>query len=302
MGATKIEWADETWNPVTGCTKVSQGCKHCYAERHWARLSAPGQPYAGRAFTDVRCHPERLQQPLRWRKPRRIFVNSMSDLFHEEVPFEFIAECFQVMTGECSTVPMPHTFQILTKRPERMLAFFSWIRTVSIPESDLPWWPFALWMQVEHRLPSNVWLGVSVENQEAAEERIPLLLQAPAAVRFVSAEPLLGPVILDNGPGEFLRCPSCGYAPSDISRHMDHHLCSGSGPGIHWVIVGGESGPGARPMNPEWGRSLRDQCVSAGVPFFFKQWGGANKSRAGRLLDGRTWEEYPQPVGDACVA
>ncbi len=315
MGDTSIEWTDKTWNPVTGCTKVSDGCKHCYAERLFPRA------YPGRAFTKVRCHPERLEQPLRWRKPQRIFVNSMSDLFHEDIPDEFIGLVFRTM---CHPDAARHTFQILTKRPERMLAFcrqmdeFGWIP----PDNACGiTWP----------LP-NVWLGVSVENQETADERIPLLLQTPAAVRFISAEPLLGPIDLKHGNW----IPPRGGGPKvNIYRPLETQ-----GPSLDWVIVGGESGPKARPMHPQWARDLRDQCVAAGVPYFLKQFGEwaarpwsdhakepqammrpehpsyvpkpaterprefwmfgggviirrVGKKAAGRELDGRTWDEYP---------
>jgi len=240
---SKIEWTDATWNPVTGCTKVSQGCKNCYAERQWPRLST------GRPFTEVRCHADRLDIPLHWRvrKPRRVFVNSMSDLFHEDVLDDFIAAVFHRM----ALAPW-HVYQILTKRPQRMLNF---MHTFSSP-------------------PQHVWLGVSVEDQATADKRIPLLLQTPAAVRFISAEPLLGPVDLGRymsraqynewayagGPDE---CPH-GYAAG-----IPCPLC----PHLNWIICGGESGPRARPMHPDWARSLRDQCHAAAVPFFFKQWG-----------------------------
>lgn len=276
---SRIEWTEATWNPVTGCSKVSQGCKHCYAEREWARMSAPRpQPnvYTGRAFTDVQCHPDRLLQPWNWVKPRLIFVNSMSDLFHESVPFEFIAQVFWIMS-----VTTRHTYQVLTKRPQRMLEFFDWVaeEAASFPDNrigdhspDVKWqpatksrggydncgpgWPY-----------ENVWLGVSIEDQATADKRIPLLMKCPAAVRWISAEPLLGPV--------------------DIRWSLSHPIAIAAGflqrgmfsPGletlrrIDWVVAGGESGPGARPMHPEWARSLRDQCEAAGVPFFFKQWG-----------------------------
>ncbi len=255
---TGISWTSATWNPVTGCAKVTQGCKHCYAERDWARL-AHLPAYEGRAFTDVTCHPERLDQPLRWSKPRMIFVNSMSDLFHEDVPDEFIDQVFAVMA-----LAQDHTFQVLTKRPERMLAYLTeraaggrhvWRagQQIKMPggrEKPAPGWP----------LP-NVWLGVSVENQAAADERIPLLLQTPAAVRWVSCEPLLGSVdlrevVMPDGDtlGTYL--------------HND-----GEQAGLDWVVVGGESGPKARPMHPDWARRLRDQCEDARVPFFFKQTG-----------------------------
>lgn len=218
---TTIQWTDETWNPVTGCAKVSAGCKHCYAEVIAKRF------WKDRKFTDVRCHPERLDQPLRWKKPRRIFVNSMSDLFHEDVPFEFIDS----VVGRMLTARQ-HIYQILTKRPERMNEYFANYARVEIPFAE-----FA----------PNVWLGVSVENQETAAERTPILIQTPAAVRFLSVEPLLGPVNLNS-----------------LAPIM---------PPIHWVIVGGESGPGARPCNIEWIRDIVRQCRAAAVPVFVKQLG-----------------------------
>ena len=231
-----IEWTQATWNPVTGCTKVSPGCKHCYAERLAKRLQAMGVKKYANGFK-VTLHEDALEIPLRWKQPRIIFVNSMSDLFHEEVPLEFIRKVFAVMRQAHQ-----HIFQVLTKRAERM--------------AELA--PLLEW-------PSNVWMGVSVENQRYTY-RIDLLRQVPASVRFLSLEPLLGPI-------------------PDLN--LD---------GIHWVIVGGESGPGARPMKKEWVLEIRDQCIRAGVPFFFKQWGGVHKSRNGRILEGRTWDEMPAPV------
>jgi len=281
MSKSNIEWTDETWNPVTGCTKVSQGCRHCYAERHWPRLSAPGQPYAGREFTDVRCHPKRLEQPLHWRKPRRVFVNSMSDLFHEAVPDSFIDNVFAVIA-----LAPQHTFQVLTKRCQRMWEYMNsqsacenehrleLIRSAAIDYTDRPYeqihWPVR-----------NVQLGVSAEDQATADERTRLLMQTPATVRFLSIEPLIDEVTIFSLDG-----------PVDVPDGTESPL--------HWVIVGGESGPRARPMNPDWVRSFRDQCQIARVPFFFKQWGGANKAAAGRVLDGRTWDEYPQPGNAPC--
>jgi len=245
MSKSKIEWTDETWNPVTGCTKVSQGCKHCYAERIWPRLSAnPKHVAFGRGFTDVQCHPERLEQPLRWKRPRMVFVNSMSDLFHEDVPDEFIILVFSIMNNASQ-----HTFQVLTKRPKRMHSLLS----------QLPVVP-------------NVWLGVSVEDQATADERIPLLLQTPASVRWISAEPLLGHITLQNDV-------SGGESSSEPSAYDGKYHCRSYLRGVtgdqrlNWVVVGGESGPKARPMHPDWARSLRDQCKASGVPFFFKQWG-----------------------------
>lgn len=225
MGETSIEWTDKVWNPVTGCSKVSQGCKNCYAERIFQR------PYPGRDFTDVRTHEDRLDAPLHWRKPARIFVNSMSDLFHEKVPFEFIDKVYEVMR-QCPQ----HTFQILTKRPERRLTYRH--------QRDLI--PGSHWLSR-----GNVWEGVSVEDQKTADERIPLLLQTPAAVRWVSYEPALGPV-------DF-----CSWLTS--TRQRDYML--------DWIVCGGESGPGSRPFNISWARSVIAQCDATGVPCFVKQLG-----------------------------
>lgn len=231
---THIEWTDTTWNPVTGCTKVSQGCKHCYAERMARRLQAMGSPRYRNGF-QVTLHADLLNQPLHWIKPRRVFVNSMSDVFHPDVPDTFIADIFAVM----AQTPQ-HTYQILTKRPERLARLAGCL-------------PF----------PPHVWIGTSVESREVMS-RIRWLREVPAAVRFLSCEPLLGP--LPQLPLE----------------------------GIHWVIVGGESGPHARPMHPEWVLDIRDQCVVRDIPFFFKQWGGVQRTRAGRLLEGRLWNEFPE--------
>ncbi|MBM4202420.1 MAG: phage Gp37/Gp68 family protein [Gammaproteobacteria bacterium] len=231
---TRIEWTELTWNPVTGCTKLSQGCKHCYAERMAKRLKAMGNPRYPDGF-EVRLHEDLIDAPRRWKKPARIFVNSMSDLFHEAVPEAFIQRIFETLTA-CPR----HTFQILTKRSERLERL----------GHRLPW-------------PPNVWMGVSVENIEVVH-RIDDLRAVPAAVRFLSCEPLIGPL------------PDLDLA------------------GIHWLIVGGESGPGARPMLPEWVRDLREQCHGAGTAFFFKQWGGVRKDLTGRLLDGRTHDALPR--------
>jgi protein gp37 len=230
---SSIEWTDATWNPVTGCTKVSPGCKHCYAERMAKRLEAMGQPRYRHGFTTA-LQEDLLDLPLRWRQPRRIFVNSMSDLFHEDVPLSYVQQVFSVMESAHW-----HVFQILTKRAERL--------------AELS--PLLAW-------PANVWMGVSVESA-AHTWRVQHLRKVPAAIRFLSIEPLLGPIP---------RLPLQG---------------------IHWVIAGGESGPGARPMHAEWVRSIRDRCIASGVPFFFKQWGGARKGRWGRELDDRTWDEMP---------
>ena len=269
--STAIEWTDETWNPVTGCTKVSPGCDHCYAERVTERWSGKG------SFAEVKLHPERLDKPLRWRKPRKVFVNSMSDLFHEDVPDEFIARAFAVMAQA-----EQHTFQILTKRHGRMRSLLSSPEFEKAVDREwcsiLDWFDGRIyedaWMGHTWPLP-NVWLGVSVEDQKWANIRVPALLDTPAAVRFLSCEPLLGPVDLSN----------IGPEPG-FDALLSH-------PGIDWVIVGGESGPGARPMQPEWARDIRDWSTVTTTPFLFKQWGGITPKAGGRELDGRTWDEYP---------
>lgn len=279
---TKIEWTDATWNPVTGCTKVSTGCDHCYAETIATRFAGTSAYPNG---FQVTLRPERLDQPIRWKRPRRIFVNSMSDLFHTDVPDEFIAQVFAVMV-----LAPRHTFQVLTKRPARMRALLN-----SGKFRDLIWTQATLVMG-RHDLAArhfawplpSVWLGVSVEDQKTADLRIPLLLDTPAAVRFLSCEPLLGPVDLrdhvdrwtEDDPGT---CDwgHCNRAAIAVRRDFSHEdlgyvsmlpVCAAHR-GIDWVIVGGESGRGARPMHPDWARSLRDQCVAADVPFLFKQWG-----------------------------
>ena len=291
MSETKIEWAEKSWNPVTGCTKISEGCEHCYAEnmtrRFWKAWGCEAPPN----HFKVQLHPDRLEQPLHWKKPCKIFVCSMSDLFHEDVDlYSFVDVIFDVMR-ECPQ----HTFQILTKRPARMLEYFNTYRK----GKDVL---------------QNVWLGVTAENQKAADERIPLLLETPAAVRFVSCEPLLERVNICQVYDD--KCRSSEYsARYTILADLD------------WVIVGGESGAGARPMHPDWARLVRDSCIEANVPFFFKQWGEwvpilekhqfqtitrqraithvkkweneeishrVGKKAAGRLLDGREWNEYPK--------
>lgn len=289
MSKSKIEWTDRTWNPVTGCTKVSAGCKNCYAERLYERFHGKG------SFKNIICHEDRLDQPFKWKQPALVFVNSMSDLFHEDVPFKFIHKVLMVM-WKCRGT---HTFQILTKRPERLLQFEQWM----VDNINALWFGFA----------ENVWIGVSVEDQATADQRIPLLLKFPAMIRFLSCEPLLGEIDLVRN--------STPAGP----RWLDK---------IHWVITGGESGPHARPMHPDWARSLRDQCAAAAVPFFFKQWGeyrpgcvmGTNnknwyllnsdgtkykgqsnhiqavlitkegKKASGNLLDGKQHLEYPKPT------
>lgn len=309
-GSTKIEWTDKVWNVLRGCSRVSEGCRNCYAERTATRFSGPGQPYEGLAkfhhlaadlgiephwTGEVRFIPELLDQPLHWKKPRKIFVNSMSDLFHEKVTDKWLSEIFGIM-ALCEQ----HTFQILTKRPARMLDVAS------------RWWGGSGRLDVGP--PHNVWLGVSVEDQKTADERIPLLLQTPAAVRWVSYEPALGPVDFTYALSQCHNfTPYKGdYGAALVTR------------GIDWLVAGGESGPGARPADPMWFRGVRDQCYLARVPFFFKQWGewipahtlnlptsrtykgevkdGAimlrvGKKTAGHLLDGRAWQEFPQTNG-----
>lgn len=317
---TKIEWTEESWNPVTGCTKKSYGCRNCYAERMANRLA--GRFGYSKYFPfSVTIHEDKLEKPLHWKKPRRIFVCSMGDLFHENIPFEFIKRVWNIIE-QCPQ----HTFQILTKRPLELIAFTKWMAG----DDDIS---IAHW-------PRNCWLGVSVENQGAADARIPILLQIPAAVRFVSVEPMLGPVDLKEikyPDGDIVTCVGkSGHLPPPWN-----------GATLDWVICGGESGPGARPMHPAWARSLRDQCQDTGTSFFFKQWGNwkplcpyyeenedirdlaldhpkaeivsysgsiwdvyidgqphpdcylmANigKKQAGLLLDGREWNQYPRPL------
>jgi len=228
-----IEWTESTWNPVTGCSKISPGCAHCYAERMSMRLKAMGQPNYRNGFK-VTIHPQTLRLPMHWKKPQVIFVNSMSDLFHEEVPDDFIHQVFDVMKHAHW-----HIFQVLTKRSERL--------------AELA--PSLQWSQ-------NVWMGVSVENQDYAY-RVSHLLQTDAATKFVSFEPLIGPI-----------------GNIELS-------------GIGWVIVGGESGPGSRPMDKQWVIDIRNKCLDEGIRFFFKQWGGTNKKKAGRSLEGKIWNQMP---------
>ena len=299
-----IEWTESTWNPVTGCTKVSPGCQHCYAERLSERFrGVPSHPYE--MGFDLTLRPERLVQPLKWKRPRRVFVNSMSDLFHEDVPDEFIDRVFAVMS-----ISRGHTFQVLTKRAVRMQRYLvSRSKSVEYWEKPARELGHTLKFKMDGATigllpfpPPNVWLGVSVEDEVRARERIPLLLDTPAALRFVSVEPLLGPIELNR-----VKFPPC---PKDeplqpINRYPDQiDFLSGkwvdttgigyTGPKVDWVIVGGESGPRARPMKSEWVKSIRDQCQSSGVPFFFKQWGGRTPKAGGNVLDGRQWLEYPE--------
>ena len=325
---TRIEWCDATWNPITGCTPCSPGCTNCYARRMLARhlpaMGHPGDP------GQVMWHPERLNQPLRWRKPRRIFVCSMGDLFHTDVPFGWVMRVLTIM----ALCPQ-HTFLLLTKRPERSLEFWTrWgdlsgedysifhnargpaetrkahpsprgqmfadmLDTMGDPPSGYGF-PTFDWMQGMQGWPDwfpNVWLGVTVCNQAEADEKVPVLLQTPAALRFLSLEPLLGPVELDGLWGY------PGSATCDLLGRWP----------IRWIIVGGETGPGARPMHQDWVRSLRDQCQVAGIPFFFKQWGSCAarwarslhssgyrsagclmSGNGGSILDGREWKEFPR--------
>lgn len=239
---SRIEWTGSTWNPVTGCVKISPGCMHCYAERMANRLKFMGQPNYANGFK-LAMHEHALELPLKWKKPQTIFVNSMSDLFLKNVPLSFIRKVFDVMNRAHW-----HTFQVLTKRADRLHEL----------NSELPW-------------AANIWMGVTVENKDYVH-RIDCLRQTGAYIKFLSVEPLLGPI-----PGMNLG-------------------------EIDWVIVGGESGPGARPMSPDWVIDIRDQCREASVPFFFKQWGGVRKKKAGRLLEGRTWDDMPISEQRRCNA
>lgn len=280
MGAkTGIEWTQSTWNPTVGCTKVSAGCDHCYAENLVNRFAGTSSAFPT-TFDIVNLRSDRfLTQPLRWRKPRRIFVNSLSDLFHKDVPDEFIARVFAVMAA-CPQ----HTFQLLTKRHGRMRSMLSSARWPELLTATGEWPPD---LDPEQPLP-NLWLGVSAENQDAADLRIPALLDTPAAVRWVSAEPLLGPIDLtrwtrqhdaacqdENGDPPWCTC----------GRDRDGYL--------NWLVAGGESGAHARPLAGRWVRDIRDQCVTNNIPFLFKQWGGRSPKANGRVLDARTWDEYP---------
>ncbi len=310
--ATSIQWTDATWNPLRGCTPVSPGCLNCYAMKQAHRFSGPGGAYEGltklttkgpRWTGAIRLVPEALEEPLRWRKPRRVFVNSMSDLFHEDVPDVFIDRVFLVMARA-----RMHTFQILTKRPARMADYR--IRLCSIATREwtaarllemfpgelfsvaaIDWISSALHRRTSSPLP-NVWLGTSVEDQQRADERIPHLLRTPAALRFLSCEPLLGP--LDLRPFDWLVPPNPDPLPLDGNFRIK---------GIYWVIVGGESGPGARPFNIAWAESIIEQCRAAAAPCFVKQLGrlpykqelGDPKSKRIRLSDskGGVWDEWP---------
>ena len=285
MGKTTIEWTDETWNPVRGCKKVSPGCDHCYAERFAERWrGVPGNAYE--AGFDPRFVPEALSEPLRWRRPRTVFVNSMSDLFQGAFGDDVIDRVFAVMAICAMHETKPsHTFQVLTKRAARMRMYMSAPvanlrarlgRIAGMMMEDGDGWADT----VTHRMPwplPNVWLGVSVEDQAYADARIPDLLATPAAVRFVSYEPALGPVDFRKYLGAF----------------EVQHVRPGLGPFLDWIIMGGESGPGAREMMGTWVRMTRNACDAAEIPFFFKQWGGLLKKKAGRLLDGQTHDAMP---------
>ena len=275
-----IEWTQTTWNPVTGCDRISPGCQHCYALTLATRLKAMGQakyqtdgdPRTSGSGFGVAVHPHALLEPLGWRRPRRIFVCSMADLFHARVPEAFIAQVFAVMATAGH-----HTYQVLTKRPLRLEHLLSsdafaeqvFQHATSYGSGSLTW-----------PLP-NVWLGTSVEDQPRADQRIPKLLATPAAIRFLSCEPLLGPIELAPEWMELERQAFAGQRAMCFPR-------------VDWIIVGGESGPGHRPIDPAWVRSLRDQAFAAGVAFFFKQWGGRTPGAGGRLLDGRIWDQYPR--------
>ena len=240
--SSAIEWTDATWNPVTGCTKISAGCDRCYAERFSERFrGVKGHPFE-RGF-DLTLRPERLRQPIAWRRPRMIFVNSMSDLFHKGVPRAFVDAVFETMENADW-----HVFQVLTKRSSRLRSY------VNARYADRP-------------APAHIWMGVSVED-DSKLSRVRHLEGTAAQVRFLSLEPLIGPI-----------------------EQLDLN-------GIHWAIVGGESGPGARPMDPEWVRQIRNRCLALGVPFFFKQWGGLRPKSGGRLLDGREWNQWPDIPSD----
>lgn len=234
MAESAIEWTNSTWNPITGCTKVSPGCKNCYAERMAKRLKAMGQPNYSNGF-ELTLHEHMLERPLEWKKPRLIFVNSMSDLFHIDVPFDFIEKIFDVMRRADW-----HQFQVLTKRSERLATL----------SQNIEW-------------PDNVWMGVSVENKEY-KYRIDHLRETKANIKFLSLEPLIGPIPQMN-----------------LNK-------------IDWIIVGGESGPRSRPIKMEWVLDIKKQCKQKNVPFFFKQWGGVHKKKNGRLLEGKTWDELPR--------
>lgn len=275
---SKIEWTDESWNPITGCSKISEGCQKCYAERFAKRLKGRYGYPKDDPFKPGVCHPNQLSKPILWKKPRRIFVCSMGDLFHNKVE---IANRCRVLTIAEHHAPQ-HTYLFLTKRPEIMA------EVMKFYFNNRP-------------IPKNWWLGVTAENQKRADERIPILLQIPAAIRFVSIEPMLGPVDI-----EFFKCPSCGKIFNwNLSKKTTRLQCDcGTSDNYYeidkimpeWVICGGEKGPGARHMHRKWAYDLRDQCDGANIPFFFKNWGsfyGFWKPND-RFIGGRIWDEYPK--------
>jgi len=345
-----IEWAEKSWNPIVGCTPVSEGCRNCYAAREASGRLKHHPRYKGLAKDgkwtgEVRLNKDQVELPLRWKKPRRIFVCSHGDLFHAKVPASWIVHVFEIMAAA-----RQHTFLVLTKRPENVLKWLAWADDYLGGDS-----PYSVTMEVHGHLPNIIW-GTTAENQRRADERIPLLLQIPGAAHFVSAEPLLGPIELWRATGPCGDCeaddmgnrrildPHHDLHPNQTGEDLDQDwcpICTDAGTrrvwGLDWVVVGGESGPNARPMHPDWARRIRDDCQEAGVPFFFKQWGEwgpiswqervelefdpprkpigsfnshgftlsecgthlqnmarLGKKAAGRMLDGRTWDEFPQ--------
>jgi protein gp37 len=323
-----IAWSDETWNPIRGCRRVSPGCENCYAEAVASRFCGPGLAYEGLAIRKLVVHqdgteelrgrwtgtarvvPEHIADPLRWRRPRRIFVNSMSDLFHEDLPFATIAAIFGIMAA----APR-HTFQVLTKRPERMLEWFAWMEERKAANLDQAWGTALLRqhnsgmvaiagglydLDVRKTIESrawplaNVWLGVTAEDQQRADERIPKLLRAPAAVRFVSVEPQLEHVRLDHIDADRGGNPEC-QIDALSGRHTDMGRPCPPVNRLDWVICGAESGRGARHFRLDWARALRDQCVRAGVAFFLKQVIGMDGKKVSTPpLDGKVWAEFPR--------
>lgn len=267
---SRIEWTDATWSPVTGCTPISEGCQNCYARRMAKRLAGRCGYPKDEPFR-VTLHPERLDEPLKWKKPRKVFVCSMGDLFHEDVPDEFVWKVFDVMFEAGGD---KHIYLILTKRPERMHKF---IRNIEDWDSS----------EAPH-----IWLGVTAENQQRADERIPILLQIPAAVRFISVEPMLGPIRLQR---DWLMCPGGAEYGHGMSLTRVHAGgCCDRHPRIHWVICGSESGPNHRKTKIEWIRDLREQCISANVPFFLKQMEINGRMVKMPELDGKIWAQFPE--------
>ncbi len=313
---TNIEWTDATWNPIRGCSRISEGCRNCYAEGVANRFKGEGMPYEGLIAKtgqwngNIKVIDDLLSQPVRWKKPRRIFVNSMSDLFHENLTDEQIDKVFGVMWA-CWMMGIEHKFQILTKRAKRMHEYMSQDRRYEWAKAAMPAGLRDKITLYPNPHP-NIWLGVSVEDQKTADERIPFLLGTPAAVRWISAEPLLEKIDLTKVSYE----QSPGYFGDALQwYHRPHSERNTKWNGLDWAVVGGESGKNARAMHPEWVRNLRDQCVDANVPFFFKQWGEhapnwfnddngnkiegsewidrMGKKIAGRTLDGQEWNQYP---------